>query len=120
MPTDPLVLGTNPHRASGYHARGIREALKLWQEQHDVALAVASSGPPPSSYGDTQNLVTQSGEDESYTAIARDEEPEDDDPIDLEPGEPVPGIFSRRIFLRQGDLVELKWVSRWKDGTNAD
>ena len=79
--------------------------LRLWQEQHDIALADTSRSPS-STLSDIQNLFTQSGEDDSFTEIARDDEIDDDD-IKFESEERTPDIFAPQVFLRRGDLVEL-------------
>ena len=79
----------------------------MWQEQHDIALADTLGRPPSSTLSDTQNLFTQSGEDESFTAIARDDEVDDDDDLNFGSDEPIPDIFAHQVFLRRGDLVEL-------------
>lgn len=52
-------------------------------------------------------MFTQSGEDDSFTAIARDEEVEDDDDVNFGSDEPTLDIFAHQVFLRRGDLVEL-------------
>ena len=105
---DPAIVETSPDRLIEGSSRGIREALRLWQEQHKIALAETSGRTLSSTLSDTQNLFTQSGEDESFIAIARDEELEDDDDdVDFGPDEPSPNIFARQVYLRRGDLVEL-------------
>lgn len=107
-PIDPTNIGTNPHGIPHRNSGGIHAYLSLWQEQHESALADTSGRPPSSTLGDTQNLFTQSGGDESFTTVARDDEVEDDVDVDLRSDEPTPDIFSRQVFLRRGDLVELK------------
>lgn len=79
----------------------------MWQEQHDIALADTSGLTPSGTLGDTQNLFTQSGEDESFTAIARDEEAEDDNDVSFGSDASTLDIFAPQVFLRRGDLVEL-------------
>lgn len=101
------MIGSNPAGLVKGNSGGIRETLRLWQEQHDIALADTSGLAPPGTLGDTQNLFTQSGEDESFTAIARDDEVEDNDDVSFGSDEPTPDIFAHQVFLRRGDLVEL-------------
>ncbi len=103
---DPSVTGISPDDLVKGKSGGIRDALKLWQEQHDIALANRSGRHPSSTLGDTQNLVTQSGEDDSFTAITRDEVDDEDD-VEFQPEETTPDIFAHQVFLRRGDLVEL-------------
>ena len=79
----------------------------MWQEQHDIALAETLGRTPPSTLSDTQNLFTQSREDESSTAVARDDEVEDNDDIEFGSDDPTPDIFAHQVFLRRGDLVDL-------------
>ena len=79
----------------------------MWQEQHEIALADALGRPLSSTLSDTQNLFTQSGEDDSSTTIVRDDEVDEDDDLDLESDEQTPDIFAHQVFLRRGDLVEL-------------
>ena len=79
--------------------------LRLWQEQHDIALADTSRSP--STLSDIQNVLTQSGEDDSFTKIARDDEIDEDDDVKFESEERTPDIFAPQVFLRRGDLVEL-------------
>lgn len=116
MQADPSIessiIETKPEELHKVKSVGIREVLRLWQEQHDISLADASGQPPSSTLSDTQNLFTQSGEDESFTAVARDDDFEDDDNVDFGSDEPTPDIFAHQIFLRRGDLVELVLVIR--------
>ena len=97
----------NPDGLSKGQSGGIREALRSWQEQHDIALADKPSQPASNTLSDTQNLFSQSGEDESLTAIVREDGVEDDDDIYFGSDEPTPNIFAHQVFLRRGDLVEL-------------
>ena len=106
-PIDPSVIETNPAGLDKERPRRIREALRLWQEQHDSAVADTSDRPPSSTLGDTQNLLTQSGEDNSFTTVLRDDEADNDDYISMESEERTPDIFANEVFLRRGDLVEL-------------
>lgn len=105
---DPAIIGANPDGLLKKPSGSIREALRLWQEQHEIALAGTSGRHPSSMLSDTQNLVTQSGEDESFTTISLDENVEDDDDVDIRSDEPIPDIFAHQVFLRRGDLVELR------------
>ena len=86
---------------------GIREALRLWQEQHDSAVADSLGRTAPSTFSDTQNLLTQSEQDDSFTTLVRDDEMDDDDGMSIEPDEQDLDKFAPQIFLRRGDLVEL-------------
>ena len=93
-PIDPSVIETNPAGLDKERPRRIREALR-------------SDRPPSSTLGDTQNLLTQSGEDNSFTTVLRDDEADNDDYISMESEERTPDIFANEVFLRRGDLVEL-------------
>lgn len=106
-PIDPPIIGTNQDGFGDGRPTPIREALRLWQEQHDIALANNSGGRPSSTFGDTQNLFTQSGEDDSFTTITRDNELDDDDEVIFDPEDRAPDISANHIYLRRGDLVEL-------------
>lgn len=106
-PTDPAIIGVNPDGLINGKSGRIRDTLRLWQEQHDIALADTLGRPPLNTVSDTQNLFTQSGEDESYTAIVRDDEVEDEDGVDFGSDEPISDIFAPQVYLRRGDLVEL-------------
>ncbi|KAL9075487.1 MAG: hypothetical protein Q9161_001559 [Pseudevernia consocians] len=117
---DPAIIGTNRNEHFKGESGGIREALRLWQDQHDIALADTSSQTHPSTLSDTQNLFTQSREDESFTVIARDDEVEDNDDVIFGSDEPTPDIFAHQVFLRRGDLVELTWVLRRNSGKATD
>lgn len=81
----------------------VREHLRLWQEQQELSVATTISGPS----GTPQNLITQSGEDDGYSTVLRDDEPESDDYLTLSSEERTLEILSPHSFLRQGDLVEL-------------
>lgn len=106
-PIDPPVVGTNPAGLVKGRPRRIREALELWQQQHDSGLADTSGRPPSSMLSDTQNLLTQSGEDNTFNTIVRDDEVDNDDDIGIESEERTPDIFANEVFLRRGDLVEV-------------
>ena len=86
---------------------GIREALKLWQEQHDSVQTHISGQHASSALEDSQNLLNQSGEDDSFTTISRDDEVDNDDDISIEREDQNPDIFIDETFLRRGDLVQL-------------
>ena len=104
---DPAIVGANLDGLVKGKSGGIREALRLWQDQHDIALADILGRPPSNTLSDTQNLFTQSGEDESFTTITRDDELEDDEDVHFASNELTPDFFAHQVFLRRGDLVEL-------------
>lgn len=106
-PIDAPIVGTNPAGLVEGRPRRIREALELWQEQHDSALADTSGRPPPRMLNDTQNLLTQSGEDNTFNTIVRDDEIDNYDDIGIESEERTPDIFANEVFFRRGDLVEV-------------
>ena len=56
---------------------------------------------------DTQNILTQSGEDESLTKIIPNNEIDQDDYAISGPDEPTLDHFQNQVFLRKGDLVDL-------------
>lgn len=116
---DPPIIVTKSDEAFESKPEGIREMLRLWQEQHDTALADTSGQPPPSTPSDTQNLFTQSREDESFTTIAQDDDVEDDDTLDFGSEESNMDTFAHPAFLRRGDLVELMWVLRQDSGRQS-
>ena len=92
--------------AKGRHG-DIREALRLWQEQHESTLADTSTQHVSSTPKDSQNLLNQSREDDGYTTIVRDDEMNDDEEISMDPEEQNLDIFACQVFLRRGDLVQL-------------
>lgn len=104
---DPPTIKTTPDGNVKGGPGQIRDALRMWQEQHEVALADVSGRPPSSTLSDTQNLFTQSGEDDSSTTVLRDDEVDEDDDVNPESDEQTPDIFAHQVFLRRGDLVEL-------------
>ncbi len=104
---DPPIIGASRDGHLKGEPGGIRGALRLWQEQQDVALVDTSGRIPPDTLSDTKNLFTQSREDESFTAIARNDEVEDIDDIEFGSDDPTPDIFAHQVFLRRGDLVDL-------------
>ena len=106
-PIDAPVIGTDLDGLVKGKPQDIRAMLKLWQEQHKSALADTSVWPPSKTLGD-QNLVTQSGEDDNFSTIVRNDEADDDDDVEFEADEPVPDIFAPQVFLRRGDLVEFQ------------
>ena len=106
-PIDPPVVGTNPAGLVKGRPRRIREALELWQEQHDSGLADTSGRPPSSMLSDTKNLLTQSGEDNAFNMIVRDDEVDNDDDIGIESEQGAPDIVANEVFYRRGDLVEV-------------
>ena len=79
----------------------------MWQEQHESTLADTSTQHVSSTLKDSQNLLNQSGEDDSYTTVVRDHEMNDDEEISMDPEEQNPDIFAYQVFLRRGDLVQL-------------
>ena len=89
----------------------IREHLRLWQEQHDFEKKLVSPVVPLSNNTPdaSQNLYSQSGEDDSYKVISQDEEAEDVAGTMMEPDadESTPTLFRSQKYLRRGDLVEL-------------
>jgi len=110
---DPSIMGAEAKLKSSLEGGNIREHLRLWQEHQDLVLnlpnAVQSS--PVSKIKNGQNLYTQSGEDESFTVITREieaEEVEDDDHVDFGSDEPTPDVLKNELFLKRGDLVELR------------
>ena len=106
-PIDPPSTETNLAGFAKGRPEGIREALRLWQEQHESTLADTSTQHIYSTLKDSQNLHNQSGEDDSYTTIVRDDEMDDDEEISMDPEEQNPDIFAPQVFLRRGDLVQL-------------
>ena len=107
MKLDPTITKEDPDELIKWKSTGIREYLRSWQEQHETALVDTSGRPSSGPLSETQNLFTQSGEDESFTAIAWDDEVDDEFEIDFTSDEPFQDIFTRSVFLRRGDLVEL-------------
>ncbi len=110
-PLDLPTLFEDASLKSNLSGGSIREHLKLWQEQHDletkqVAPVVPLSNNTPDA---SQNLYTQSGEDDSYKVISQDEEAEDVAVTMMEPDtdDSTPTLFRSQKYLRRGDLVEL-------------
>ena len=106
MESDPTKIKGNPDELIKWKT-GIREYLRSWQEQHESAVVDTSGRPSSGSLSETQNLFTQSGEDDSFTAIAQDDEADDEIEIDFPSDESTQDIFAHSVFLRRGDLVEL-------------
>lgn len=91
----------------------IREHLRLWQEQQDINADLPRAIPPTfvSMTKDGQNRLTQSGEDESHIVITPEteiDEIDDDDHVEFGSDEPMPDVLKNEMFLRRGDLVELR------------
>ena len=106
---DPSVTYSKPNHNFTLNGGNIREHLKLWQEEHSIkAEPIGALAPPQGSTPITsQNLYTQSGEDDSFTVISRDDETEEDSDVDLQSDDAIPNIVENHLFLRRGDLVEL-------------
>ena len=107
MKLDSTIIRRNPDELIKWKSTGIREYLRSWQEQHETIPVDTSGRPSSGPLSETQNLFTQSGEDDSFTAIARDDEVDDEIDIDFASDEPTQDIFAHSVFLRRGDLVEL-------------
>ena len=107
MKLDPTITKEHPDEPIKWKSTGIREYLRSWQEQHETALVDTSGRPSLGPLSETQNLFTQSGEDDSFSTIATDDEVDDEFEIDLTSDQPSQDIFTRSVFLRRGDLVEL-------------
>lgn len=109
----PIVL----HDASLKPSLGggsIREHLKSWQEQHDLKTKLVAPVVPLSNNTSdaSQNLYTQSGEDESSEVLSQDEPDEEAEDVAgtmMEPDtdDSTPSLFGAQKYLRRGDLVEL-------------
>ena len=106
-PIDPPPSEANLAGLAKGRPGGIREALRLWQEQHESTLADISTQHVSSTLKDSQNLLNQSREDDGYTTIVHDGEMNNDEEISMDPEEQNPDIFACQIFLRRGDLVQL-------------
>lgn len=106
-PIDPLSTETNLAGFAKGRPGDIREALRVWQEQHESTLADTSTQHVSSTLKDSQNLLNQSGEDDSYTTIIPDDEMNNDEEMSMDSEEQNPDIFACHFFLRRGDLVQL-------------
>ena len=107
MKLDPTITKGNPDEPIKWKSTGIREYLRSWQEQNENAVVDTSGRPSLGPLSETQNLFTQSGEDDSLTTVAVDDEVDDEFEIGLTSDELSQEIFTRSVFLRRGDLVEL-------------
>ena len=107
MKLDPTITTENPDEPIKWKSTGISEYLRSWQEQHETALVDTAGRPSSGPLSEGQNLFTQSGEDDSFTTIATDDEVDDEFEMGLTSDEPSQDIFTRSVFLRRGDLVEL-------------
>lgn len=107
---DPLTVDTTPIFDTA-SSTGIREHLRLWQEQQnkDVEQNIITNVSPRNLSTASQNILNQSGEDDSFTKLTEDSEMDEEQHIDLhlEKDEVTTDIFQNRAFLRKGDLVEL-------------
>ena len=56
--------------------------------------------------GNSQNLLTQSGEDDSYAYIAREVDMEDNFPLQVDDEEGTLSVVHAPLWLKRGDLVE--------------
>ena len=58
----------------------------------------------------SQNLFTQTGEDDSFNVVSPETELEidEDNVLDYNAEEPMSNLFENSLFLRKGDLVELR------------
>ena len=107
MKLDPTSTNENPDEPIKWKSTGIREYLRSWQEQHATALVDTSGRPSLGPLNETQNIFTQSGEDDSFATLAMDDEMDDEFGTELKSDKPSQDIFTRSVFLRRGDLVEL-------------
>ena len=89
---------------------GIREHLKLWQEQQELVTAggVSVHPLPRGPAAAKQNLLTQSGEDDSFKNITEYNDMDEQEDVDIRLDDGVTDIFQNQAFLRRGDLVELR------------
>ena len=113
-PLDQPIVLHDASSKSGLGGESIREHLNLWQEQHDLKTKLVSPVVPLSTNTSdaSQNLYTQSGEDENLKLLShdeRDEEVEDVAGTTMEPDtdDSTPSLFGAQKYLRRGDLVEL-------------
>lgn len=109
---DPSSIGADPKLASTLQEGDIREHLRLWQQQRLIKEHSSSVVPPPQNrqLNASQNLATQSGEDDSFSKVTQEdeaEESEDDGFVEIGSDEPAPDFLKNELFLRRGDLVEL-------------
>ncbi|KAL2041979.1 hypothetical protein N7G274_005167 [Stereocaulon virgatum] len=106
---DPPKRPIDANLKAMLNAGNIREHLKLWQEQHGKQARRAAD--PVLLLDNTvtasQNLYTQSGEDDSFMLISRDEEADDDDDVYLGSDGTTLELLDNYLFLRRGDMVEL-------------
>ena len=81
----------------------------MWQEQHGIQAGRAAAPVLllDNTISTSQNLYTQSGEDDSFTLISRDEEADDDDDFHLGSDGTTLELLDNQLFLRRGDMVEL-------------
>lgn len=107
---DPFVVegAVTLEFASG---AGIREHLRLWQEQQNKEAEKHDSPifPLGNSSSTSRNFLTQSGEDDSFTKLTENTELDEAEHIDLslDKDESTTDIFQNHAFLKKGDLVEL-------------
>ena len=90
----------------------IQEHLRLWAQHVDTGGQTFKSLPLDRSryYKGTQNLLTQSSEDESFNSVAQEEADavEDHEHLEFGSDDPAIDVLKNELFLRKGDLVELK------------
>ena len=104
----PAFLRESSTIKKGIGGQNIREHLSLWQSHHisqDSQTIIGNRMPLPSS-GHSQNLFTQSGEDDSSSVMTREDDIGDEIIPGIDAEDSIENILHAPTFLRQGDLVE--------------
>ena len=108
---DPAHSATDPRLLSSLKGANIREHLQWWQKHHFTKEPNSSFGPPAKAQHEaSQNLSTQSGEVDSFSNVALEDEGDmlDDDGVEMVGAqEPTTDYLRNDLFVRKGDLVEL-------------
>ncbi|KAL9102342.1 MAG: hypothetical protein Q9163_002492 [Psora crenata] len=106
--TDPPFVRGNATLQPGIGGQNIRQHLKLWQAHHNNTVYSAPDGSATLSpmSNKAQNTITQSGEDDSYAIISREDDVEIELPPQVDEEEGMLSVIHAPKWFKQGDLVE--------------
>ncbi|KAL9124916.1 MAG: hypothetical protein Q9217_005809 [Psora testacea] len=110
-PDRPFIRG-NATLQPGIGGEHIRHHLQLWQAYQDTENPPAHNGNMmPSNYStNSQNSLTQSGEDDLHTIVPWEDDIGDDNSPRVDEEEGTLSVIQAPMWLKQGDLVE-HWAS---------
>ena len=108
---DPPTVCPKASPSSPNADESIRGHLLLWKSKQDVGTRAAPLVIPGSQRwsGGAMNTITQSsGDDEKHAAIVPDEDLDIESQIYTNPEDSVLEIMNPHVFLKRGDLVDVK------------